>query len=124
MALTDDRTMNKGVQLDYNMKTQQENIDLLKETYPDNPFEYVHYSTEYVTNMRNTATDAVTAKKGAETDKERWGINYCIYVLGKMHSFDEATLRASDIYPDFEVTAKPEKAIQDRSFVFDEKAKE
>ena len=70
MALTDDRTFNKCVQLDFNMKTQRENIDLLKKYYPEYPFEYEHFSSEFITEKRNTATDEVTAKKGAETDKD------------------------------------------------------
>ena len=41
------------------MKSQKENIELLKQNYPDYPFEYQHYSTDYITNMRNTATDEV-----------------------------------------------------------------
>lgn len=119
MALTDDRTLNKCVQVEFNLISQRETVALLKKNFPDHPFEYEHFSSEYITTMSKTASNEITAKKGAETDRERWGINYCIYVLGKMHAFNDETLRASELYPNYEVLAKPEVALADPKFVFD-----
>ena len=90
-----------------------------KSTTPEHLFEYEHFSSEFITQQRLTASDAVTAKKGAETDRERWGINYVIYVIGKLAGFTDETVKASDLYPDFVVTKTPEQAIAEPEFVFD-----
>ena len=118
-AVTDDRTMNKCVQLDANALSQNEMLALLKQYWPDYPFEYEHFSSEYITEMEQQAGNEVTAKKGAETDKERWGINYVIYVLGKLAAFNEQTLRTSELYPDY-VCKRPEQALSDAKFVFED----
>jgi len=118
MALTDDRTLNKCVQMDFNGPTEQENLDMLKKNFPDHHIEYMYYAKDDIVHARDTAGDEVSAKKGAETDKERWGINYVIYVKGKMASFTEETIRGTDLYPDYECLSKPEIALADRAFVF------
>lgn len=119
LALTDDRTLNQCVQMDYNVLTQTKMIHLLKTHFPDYEFEYEHFSSAFITDARNTAGNDVTAKKGAETDRERWGINYVIYVIGKLASFTDETLRSSELYPDYQVKRTPEQAIADPGFVFD-----
>lgn len=119
MALTDERTLNRCVQMDYNVLTQTEMLDLLKSSFPDYPFEYEHFSTAFITDARLTASDQVTAKKGSETDRERWGINYVIYVIGKLAGFTDETVRASELYPDYQVSKTPAKAISNPDFVFD-----
>jgi len=120
MALTDPRTLNHCVQMDYNVLTQREMVTQIKANFPDHPFEYQHYSTEYIIEANQTAGDAVSAKKGAETDKERWGINNVIYVLGKLAAFDANTLATSKLYPDFELSLTPEQALADPQFVFED----
>ena len=119
LAVTDNRTLNKCVQLDYNALTQNEMLALLKKYWPDYPFEYEHFSSEYIIEMKEKAGDEITAKKGAETDKERWGINYVNYVLGKLASFTEETLRATELFPDY-VCKRPEEALSDPKFMFEE----
>jgi len=119
LAVVDDRTANRCVQMDYNHLTQAEMLDLLTRSWPNHSFEYTHYSTEYIMDMKENAGDEITAKRGEETDKERWGINYICYVAGKLASFDEHTLRSSELYPDY-VCIKPESAIQDADFVFEQ----
>jgi hypothetical protein len=119
LALTDDRTLNQCVQMDYNVLTQTKMIDLLKTSFPNHEFEYEHFSSEFITDARNTAGDEITGKKGAETDRERWGINYVIYVIGKLASFTDETQRTSELYPDYQVTRTPEQAIADPEFIFD-----
>ena len=119
LAVTDHRTFNKCVQVDYNALTQNEMLALLKKYWPDYPFEYEHFSSEYIIEMKEKAGDEITAKKGAETDKERWGINYVIYVLGKLAAFTEQTLRATKLFPDY-VCTRPEEALSDSAFVFEE----
>ncbi|MGF1759598.1 aromatic alcohol reductase, partial [Photobacterium sagamiensis] len=111
--------LNKCVQMDYNVLTQTEMLAELKKNFPDHPFEYEHFSSEFITDSRNTAGDEVTAKKGAETDRERWGINYVIYVIGKLASFTDETLRTTALYPDYQVTRTPEQALADSAFIFD-----
>ncbi len=101
------------------MLTQTEMIDLLKSSFPDYPFEYEHFSTDFITDARLTTNDQVTAKKGAETDRERWGINYVIYVLGKLAGFTDETVRASELYPDYQIIKTPAQAIANPDFVFD-----
>jgi uncharacterized protein YbjT (DUF2867 family) len=119
LAVTDHRTLNKCVQVDYNVLTQNEMLALLKKYWPDYPFEYEHFSSEYIIKMKEQGGNEVTAKKGAETDKERWGINYVIYVIGKLAAFTEQTLRATELFPDY-VCKRPEEALSDSKFVFEE----
>lgn len=120
LAITDERALNKCVQVDYNALTQNEMLAFLKRSWPNYPFEYEHFSSEYITEMKEKAGDEVSAKKGAETDKERWGINYVIYVIGKLAAFTDETLRATELYPDY-ACKRPEEALRDPKFVFEEK---
>lgn len=120
LSITDYRTLNKCVQVDYNALTQNEMLALLKRYWPDYPFEYEHFSGEYIIEMKEKAGDEITAKKGAETDKERWGINYVVYVMGKLAAFTEETLRATELYPDY-ICKRPQEALSDPEFVFEEK---
>ena len=69
--------------------------------------------------MKEKAGDEISAKKGAETDKERWGINYVIYVIGKLAAFTDQTLRATELFSDY-VCKRPEEALSDTKFVFEE----
>lgn len=118
LAVTDDRTLNKCVQVDYNALTQNEMLALLKKHWPEYSFEFEHFSSEYIIDMKEKAGNEVSAKKGAETDKERWGINYVIYVIGKLAAFNDQTLRATELYPDY-VCKRPEEALSDPKFVFE-----
>ncbi|MCW8329047.1 aromatic alcohol reductase [Photobacterium sp. SDRW27] len=118
MAVTDERTLNKCVQIDNNALTQKAMLALLEKNWPDYPFEYEHFSSEYITAMKESAGDEISAKKGAETDKERWGINYVIYVIGKLAAFNDQTLRTTELYPDY-VCKRPEDALSDGRFVFE-----
>jgi len=118
LSITDDRTLNKCVQVDYTALTQNEMLALIKKYWPDYPFEYEHFSTEYIMEMKEKAGYEISAKKGAETDKERWGINYVNYVIGKLAAFNEQTLRATELFPDY-VCKRPEEAISDPKFMFE-----
>lgn len=118
LSITDERTVNKCVQMDYNVLTQTKMLDLVKEFYPKEKLEYTHYSEEYIIRMKDEASDEVTAKVGKETDRERWGINNVIYVLGKLASFSDGTLRTSELFPHVMIK-KPEEAISNRDFFFD-----
>ncbi|WP_058485380.1 NmrA family NAD(P)-binding protein [Defluviitalea phaphyphila] len=117
-AITDDRTLNKCVQMDYNVLSQKDMLNLLHKYWPNAPFVYKHYSSAYIKYMKNNNGNEITAKKGAETDKERWGINYVIYVLGQLVAFTEDTLKASELWPDF-ICKNPEDALKDPKFVFE-----
>lgn len=119
LALTDERTLNKCVQMDFSAISQTDMLNALKANYPEYRFEYEHFSGEFITEERLRASDEVTAKKGGETDKERWGINYVIYVLGKLAMFTDGTLRTSELYPDYQVSMTPAEAIADPGFVFE-----
>ena len=46
LAITDDRTLNRCFQVDYNALTQNEMLASLKKYWPDYPFEYEHFSSE------------------------------------------------------------------------------
>lgn len=118
LAVVDDRTANMCVQMDYNALSQKEMLALLKGYWPEYAFEYQHYSTEYILDMKDHASNEITAKKGQETDRERWGINYVCYVAGKLASFNEMTLRASELYPGYDCI-KPKDVLKDPAFVFD-----
>jgi hypothetical protein len=119
LSSTDDRTLNKCVQVDFNALTQNEMLALIKKYWPDYPFEYEHFSSEYIIAMKEKAGDEISAKKGVETDKERWGINYVNYVIGKLAAFNEQTLRATELFPDY-VCKRPEEALSDPKFMFEE----
>lgn len=120
LALTDNRTINRCVQMDYNAISQKKMIKVLKESWPHHNFEYEHFDEKYITTMKNSATDKISAKKGAETDKERWGINYVIYVLGKLAIFNKDTLITSDLYPEYKCK-EPIEALKQREFIFETK---
>jgi len=119
LALTDKRTINHCVQMDFTSVSQTEMLQLLESNFPNYPFEYHHYSTAYITHANQNSGNEVSAKKGAETDKERWGINNVIYVLNKLASFDEKTLRTSELFPEFELSYTVEQALADPLFVFE-----
>lgn len=120
MAITDPRTLNKCVQLDLFCPTQREMVAELLRAHPTTNFETEHFSSEFIANARLNASDEQTAKRGAETDRERWGINYVIYVLGKLHGFTADTVRATELWPDCRAGCRtPQQAISDPAFVFD-----
>ena len=121
LSLTDDRTLNRCVQMDYQSLTQREMLELINKHWPDYPFVFKHYSSAYIIKMKAEAGNEVSAKQGAETDQERWGINNVIYVLGKLAAFTEETLRTSYLYPEF-VTKSPAEAIADPGFVFEQES--
>lgn len=118
LAVTDDRTANKCVQMDYQFTTQNELLELTKKYWGDYPLVYKHYSEAYIKKMKDIDNDNVTAKKGVETDKERWGINNVVFVIGKMHAFTDETVRATELYPDFKYRLV-EDAIKRPEFFFD-----
>ena len=64
MALTDDRTLNHCVQMDYSALSQQEMLDHVNANFPNAPFIYKHYSSAYITEARNKVSDKISAKKG------------------------------------------------------------
>jgi hypothetical protein len=118
LSITDDRTLKKCVQVDYNAITQNEILALIKKYWPDYPFEYEHFSSDYIIEMKEKVGNEISAKKGAETDKERWDINYVQYVIGKIAAFNEQTLRATELFPDY-ICKRPEEALSDQKFMFE-----
>ncbi len=120
LALVDDRTINKCVQMDYQSITQNKMIELVKKYWANEPLVYKHYSEKYIEFMKENSGNDVSAKAGAETDKERWGINNVVYVLGKLHAFTDETVRASEFWPNF-VTKTPEESIKNPAFFLEER---
>lgn len=118
-AVTDDRTLNKCVQMDFNIITQREMLEQLKANFPDHPFEYEHFSTEHIIQSKSIPSNENSSKKGAETDQERWGINYVVYVAKKLGAFTDETLRGTELYPNFKVSRTPDDALKDPTFVFE-----
>lgn len=118
-AIVDSRTINKAVQLYYNVLTQEDAIAMFRKYWPNLEFEVKHVSTEEITYLKDHGDpNAVSAKAGAESDRERHGINYAIFVLGKLTAPNAPnTLNANDLYPEY-VYKKPEEALSDRKFVF------
>jgi len=121
LAVTDERTLNKCVQMDYQFLSQNKMLELLKKNFPKYSFEYQYYSEEFIVDSMKGAGDEVSAKKGAETDKERWGINNVIYVLGKLALFTNETLRATDLWKNFKLSQTAAEALADKKFVFENK---
>ena len=120
-ALTDPRTANKPVQIYANVVNQEQVVSELKRNWPDYPFEFEHVSTETIIHLKEHGDpDRISAKGGAEPDRERHGINYANYVLGRLACLDDPdTLNAGDLYPDY-IYQKPEQALADPKFVFGE----
>lgn len=120
-SIVDSRTVNKAVQIHGNVVTQTEVVSMLRDCWPDYVFEYEHVTTDAIVYQKEHADpELVSAKGGAEPDRERAGINYTIWVLGRLSAPDhENTLNASDLYPDY-VYRKPKEVLCDRSFVFGE----
>ncbi len=115
LAITDDRTRNKCVQMDYQCISQKQMVQFVKKYWSCEPLVYKYYSTKYIQLQKENAGDQISAKAGAETDKERWGINNVVYVLGKLHAFTDETVRSSTLWPDF-VSKTPEDSIKDPRF--------
>ena len=105
--------------MDYQKLTQREMLKLVEKHWPVYPFIFKHYSPAYIRKMKDEAGDEVTAKQGGETDLERWGINNVIYVLGKLAAFTDETVRASELFADFECKT-PAQAIRDPRFFFEQ----
>jgi len=120
-AVTDPRTVNKAVQMYANVVTQAQLVEQLKCTWPDYPFETEHIPTETIMYLKDHGDpDRVSAKAGAEPDRERHGINYATYVLCRLACLEDPdTLNANDLYPDY-VYKRPEVALADPKFVFGE----
>ncbi|MDR3568082.1 MAG: NmrA family NAD(P)-binding protein [Syntrophobacteraceae bacterium] len=119
-AITDPRTANKAVQLYANVVNQEQLVRELKLFWPDYPFDFEYVSSETIIHLKNHGDpDRISAKGGAEPDRERHGINYANYVLCRLASLDDPdTLNANDLYPDH-VYQKPEQALADPKFVFE-----
>lgn len=118
-AVADPRTANKAVQMYANVVTQQYLLDVLLRLWPDYPFKFEHVSTEKILYLKDHGDpDRISAKGGVEPDRERHGINYATYVLGRLACPDDPdTLCANDLYPDH-VYTRPEEALADPEFVF------
>jgi uncharacterized protein YbjT (DUF2867 family) len=121
-SVVDSRTVNKAVQIHGNVVTQTEVVEILRDCWPDYGFEYEHVTTEDIIYQKEHADPKlVSAKGGAEPDRERAGINYTIWVLGRLSAPNhENTLNASHLFPDY-VYKKPEDVLCDRNFVFGDK---
>ncbi|NMC73768.1 MAG: NmrA family NAD(P)-binding protein [Geobacteraceae bacterium] len=120
-AVADPRTANKAVQIYANVVTQQYLVDMLVRMWPHYPFTFEHVSTEKILYLKEHGDpERISAKGGAEPDRERHGINYATYVLGRLACLDDPdTLCANDLYPDHVYTT-PEEALADPKFVFGE----
>lgn len=123
-AVIDKRAINKAVQIYGNVVTQKELLDLLKENWKQYEFEYEHVSTEEIIHKKDHSDpNIISAKAGAESDQERFGINYCVYVLGKMADNKHPDIVLStELYPDF-TYKKPQESISNPLFVFGEPRK-
>ena len=117
-AILDERTEGKAVQLYHNRLTQQKMLDLLGESWPEHDFPVKHISTESILHDMKEGSDAITAKAGMETDRERAQINYVCYVSGELTNINNPkTLNASELYPDY-VYRTPKEMLSDPHFVF------
>jgi hypothetical protein len=121
LAVTDARTLNHCVQIDYKSISQRRMLELVREHWQAEPLVYTHYSSAWLTREKSRAGNTVSAKAGSETDAQRAGINYVIYVLHKLVGFGPTTLRASKLWPEF-VAKTPESAICDPKFFLDSSA--
>ena len=121
-AILDKRTLGKAVQLYHNRLSQHEMITLLQNYWPDRLFPIKHISTESILHDMKYGSDAVTAKAGVETDRERAQVNYVCYISGELTNIDHPdTLNASDLYTDFSYRT-PQDLLSDATFVFGEEA--
>ena len=121
MAVTDDRTVNKAVQISANKVTQAGMIEKLQKNWPDRITDIDHISSEEIIDKKvNSDPDKISAKGGFEPDQERYGINYVVYVIGKLFGENRSdTLLAQELYPDYKFKT-PEEAMKDVAFVFGE----
>lgn len=121
MAITDDRTVNRAVQICANKITQARMIEELNKNWPGRIGDIVHVSKEEIVDKKvNSDPNTISAKGGFEPDQERYGINYVVYVIGKLFEENRPdTLLAHELYPEYEFK-KPEEAMKDHYFVFGE----
>lgn len=109
-------------QLYHNRLSQQEMLDILGECWPEHDFPVKYISTESILHDVKEGSDAITAKAGMETGRERARINYVCYVSGKLTNINNPeTLNASELYPDC-VYRTPRQMLSDPLFVFGKEA--
>jgi putative NADH-flavin reductase len=120
MSITDDRTKNKAVQICANQLSQREMISMLEEHWPGKLGDIEHISSETIIDLKeNSDPNKISAKGGFETDKERHGINYVVYVIGKLFKTDRPdTVIAQELFPDYQFKT-PKEALSDPDFVFE-----
>jgi uncharacterized protein YbjT (DUF2867 family) len=120
MAITDDRTRKKAVQIGANQLSQKEMLALLNEYWPGKLGDIEHISSEEIIDLKeNSDPHKISAKGGFEPDRERHGINYVVYVAGKLFNLDHPkTLNAQELYPEYQFKT-PREAFSDPDFVFE-----
>jgi len=120
MAITDDRTKNKAVQICANQLSQKEMINMLEEYWPGKLGEIEHVSSETIIDLKeNSDPNKISAKGGFEPDRERHGINYVVYVIGKLFKTDRTdTVIAQELFPEYKFKT-PKEALSDSDFVFE-----
>lgn len=121
MALTDPRTVNKCVQMNYSSLSQRQMLDIINTTFPQAPLVYKHYSSPWIAQKRQEVNTNVETLQGSETEQERWGINYAIYVLNELTAFTANTLATTDLYPEYKLIRTPQEALQDPLFTLGKK---
>ncbi|KAF4649075.1 Leucoanthocyanidin reductase [Perkinsus chesapeaki] len=108
LAATDDRTVNKYVQFQYNPSTQSKNLALVKRLWPNHEFPEKHLDEFELIRLMHE-----------DSDNDIWGVLYAVFCMGRTNCADfRGTILGNTIMPsDFKCTTI-EECLSDPSFVF------
>jgi len=102
MCALDPRCANKGVSLNgCGEVTQNALIKKVQEKWPAHKFTFGERSVEEVLEGVKNG-NPMPAKPGEQSEKERQELNKLVYLDGQCAVINDATLKATDLFPDYE----------------------
>ncbi|KAF4648570.1 Leucoanthocyanidin reductase, partial [Perkinsus chesapeaki] len=111
LAATDDRTVNKYVQFQYNPSTQSKNLALVKRLWPNHEFPEKHVDESELIRLMHE-----------DKDNLLWGVLYAFFCMGRTNCADfRGTMLGNTIMPSDFKCATIEECLSDHSFVFSDK---
>lgn len=116
LAVTDDRTAGRAVQIHRHLVTHDQTVDALRRAWPDHGILVEHVSSADLERMLDEAETDPGDQRLSE--REIAGITYANFVLGQLGVVDHpATIDADALYGDF-AYRDPLDLLSDPAFVF------
>lgn len=119
-AVSDERTIDRAVQLHANLLSMEDAIAALTRAWPDHPYDVDTLTSEQLEHLHLHGNSDPGSERLSE--REIMGISYANYVLGKLAVPDRpGTLSATALYADHRYT-NPLDLLSDPAFVFGDAA--